>query len=85
MTQKPENPPAFPFEYEESSSPNFNYRTAHQGMTLRDYFAGQALIGILSLGKEACLSLETGGGLVVADAIAENAYFQADAMLKARG
>jgi hypothetical protein len=43
MTEKPENPPAFP------STETFldgTHYTNHPGMTLRDYFAGQALAGI---------------------------------------
>ena len=41
MSDKPSNPPAFPR----------NYRSdGHNGMTLRDYFAGQALAGMLCNG-----------------------------------
>jgi hypothetical protein len=44
------------------------------GMTLRDWFAGQALQGLLA-------STKTSDGL----AIAKDAYILADAMLRARG
>lgn len=57
---KPENPPAFPQLW------------AHmpQGMTLRDYFAGQALLGLVA-------RFDT-------NASARIAYAVADAMLKER-
>jgi hypothetical protein len=50
----------------------------HKGMTLRDYFAGQALVGIL-------MNLATGPRreIAVAD-IAKEAYCCADGMLKRR-
>jgi hypothetical protein len=47
-----------------------------QGMTLRDYFAGQALMGILN--NAGCFA-----DMKDSD-VAENAYRAADAMLKAR-
>lgn len=40
MTAKPESPPAFP------SSVPVNFQYAHDGMSLRDWFAGQALQGM---------------------------------------
>jgi hypothetical protein len=46
-----------------------------EGMTLRDYFAGQALIGLLSDGKHFMFTSRDG---------AKRAYDMADAMLKAR-
>lgn len=58
--------PAFP-----PSNPGY----AH-GMTLRDYFAAQALSGLIS--TEANLSLKPNDW-------AKEAYMIADAMLKARG
>jgi hypothetical protein len=45
------------------------------GMTLRDYFAGQVLNGLFA-------GNNTGGPI---DALAERAYIYADAMLDARG
>ena len=59
------NEPAFP-------APNFSASTTHEGMTLRDFFAAQALIGwrdssINSIQEHA-----------------EDAYRLADAMLKER-
>jgi hypothetical protein len=56
--------PAFPTRYHEDM----------HGMTLRDWFAGQALQGLLA-------STKTSDGL----AIAKDAYILADAMLRARG
>jgi hypothetical protein len=48
---------------------------AHEGMTLRDYFAAKAMQGML-----ACPVQPQSG----ADLYARDAYFVADAMLKAR-
>jgi hypothetical protein len=49
------------------------HKVYHEGMTLRDYFAGQALIGILS-------SLED----QTSESYAIRAYGVADAMIKRR-
>ena len=50
------------------------------GMTLRDYFAGQAISQIIA----ACAN-DTTHGMTKADYFAGRAYEIADAMLKARG
>ena len=60
-----DNPPAFP-------RGDFG-----GGMTLRDYFAGQALVGIISGCAAACAIYDT-------HEAAEDAYQVADAMLAAR-
>ena len=62
--------PAFP-----PSNPGY----AH-GMTLRDYFAGQAISQII-----ATCANDTTHGMTKADYFACRAYEIADAMLKARG
>jgi hypothetical protein len=54
--------------------PEEHYGTGYRGMTLRDYFAGQALAGI-------CASANFGN---VKDWIGGKAYEAADAMLAAR-
>lgn len=51
-TNKPENPPAFPCKVS-NQNPDGSYQTGHYewqqaGMTLRDYFAAEALQGILA-------------------------------------
>lgn len=66
MIDKLENPPAFPVSWPDASPT--------MGMSLRDYFAGQALEGILTTNPQ---------GLSTAD-LAKEAYQYADAMLKAR-
>lgn len=60
----PDNPYAFPFP---------TNHPAHEGMTLRDWFAGQALTGLLA-----------GGTPDDAHVVARCAYFVADAMLAER-
>ena len=60
-----QNPPAFPTVS--------NARPEHVGMSLRDYFAGQAMLAIFNLEDENDY-----------DEIARHAYNQADAMLEAR-
>ena len=64
---KPENLPAFPRSGNECE-------VSEPGMTLRDYFAGQALNGVLA-GAENIRPVE----------MSEFCYKMADAMLKARG
>ena len=66
MTDKPENPSAFPVPWPDAS-PSL-------GMTLRDYFAGQALAGLCA----------NPGGDCDAETMANVSYSLADAMLKAR-
>ncbi len=74
MTQKPENPPAFPLSYPRPLG-------ANNGMTLRDYFAVQALVGSLNIAAQ-----KTSYDSVCAesDKLAKRCYDFADAMLEAR-
>lgn len=67
MTDKPENPQAFPH-----GNPTHG---GDIGMTLRDYFAGQALAGLSGLARIEGMSPED---------LASMAYADADAMLKER-
>lgn len=60
--------PAFPVRWEDMAHSN-----SHHGMTLRDWFAGQALAGLL-----------VNGGGATWDTDATDAYKAADAMLTAR-
>jgi hypothetical protein len=78
MTDRPENPPAFPRPHSEDRF-NEDAAAAQRGMTLRDYFAAAALTGHIS-----CIS---GANLTSEKWHAEAArlsYQTADAMLKAR-
>lgn len=58
-----------------TTKPLDSWGDPNQGMTLRDYFAGQAMLGILTNNR-----LEDCDDFVVAS----NAYQMADFMLKAR-
>lgn len=76
MTDKPENPPAFPrpLGVSHGGVGEHQYVNDEQdGMTLRDYFAAAALTGMVSF-----------LGDVGAGNTATFAYEYADAMLKAR-
>lgn len=59
--------PAFPFSYGDDDY-------AGRGMSLRDYFAGQALVGVMA----------SANGAIPAEQFAAAAYQVADAMLAAR-
>jgi|APGre2960657404_1045060.scaffolds.fasta_scaffold224004_2 hypothetical protein len=61
------NPPAFPRDYVSGG---------HDGMTLRDYFAGQAVMGLI-----ACSNVKELDGQL----LAESSYNVADAMMAERG
>ena len=65
--------PAFPTENARQTGPSSWHE---EGMTLRDYFAAKALQGLLSHNSNGNASDKN---------IAEWAYSQADAMLRARG
>lgn len=73
MAEIDDGGPAFAFSYEERAS---DYGpggwTAHSGMSLRDYYIGQALIGLIARGS------------CGADAVAVQARTFADAAIKAR-
>ena len=64
--------PAFP-GFRENYEVGVRIQTAHEGMTLRDWFAGQALAGMLARNLE-----------MPADKCGVYSYEIADAMLKAR-
>jgi hypothetical protein len=55
----------------------------NQGMSLRDYFAGQAIIGLVGHGNNVKAS-NYDPTATIADVVADQAYFIADAMLQAR-
>jgi hypothetical protein len=68
MSDKKTGGPAFPTEPRSSV-----HGKKYDGMTLRDWFAGQALAGLLAQGGSATWERD-----------AENAYQAADAMIAAR-
>jgi hypothetical protein len=72
-TDKPPNPAAFP---NPPISSGFNTTVFQEGMSLRDWFAGQAINGLID--HEGIASH------LNADIAARNAYMLADAMLQER-
>ncbi len=74
MTQKPDNPPAFPCI--DNAGPSGQTVWRHDGMTLRDYFAAKAMQALMIAPEKHTVCN--------ADQCANVAYLTADAMLKAR-
>jgi hypothetical protein len=58
---------------------NEGYQIDHQGMDLRDYFAAQAMVGILTMLKGG-----NEGLITVQESTSKYAYEWADAMMEAR-
>jgi len=77
MTTINDGGPAFPVP--DSHHANGQVQYGANGMTLRDWFAGQALAGLLASPRG-----PVDGGAITDSWVAENAYIVADAMLRAR-
>lgn len=80
MNTQPDNPPAFPMASANfTADGSFYSARSTPGMTLRDWFAGQALAGICTPieGDDACAQWNH-------RMLANGAYAMADAMLRAR-
>lgn len=77
MSAEPENPKAFPRQDD-------IFEHGEVGMTLRDYYAGQALIGIVSSNDPAVGKIAQKSNTEVQDLVAEMSYVYADAMLAER-
>lgn len=86
--------PAFPLGQKEAVDGSLYYDAVHPGMTLRDYFAAQALIGFIAAGlassalgevrrREKDLT-DRAASIAAMELIADGAYIAADAMLKER-
>lgn len=73
MSEKPNNPPAFPHE---------DMHDVRPGMTLRDWFAGQAMTGMLAHSTR--YRPREGAPANWHEAIAEEAFQIADALLSHR-
>lgn len=71
---KPNGGPAFPIPHTIADANDPAFKRGNGGMSLRDYFAGQALTGLLADQKR-------DGSLT---AYADDAYAFADAMIAAR-
>ena len=76
MTHKPDGGPAFPGTTSQPNERGVYYPVHHQGMSLRDWFAGQALSGLV--GKPERVNSESMRECV------DVAYWVADAMLEYR-
>lgn len=70
MTTKDDSGPAFPINVKERNGQHYATKL---GMSLRDYFAGQAMVGFGAAGTT-----------LDCDEVARRCYVLADAMLKAR-
>lgn len=71
---KAPNPHAFPFNVK---NVNGSHWYSHEGMTLRDYFAGQALVGLLAGRSRGFVSNPERSAYLIADAmLAERAKEQ---------
>ena len=84
---KPNNPGAFPTLIQGRDGDHISYDFT-EGMTLRDYFAGQALTAYAVIpNKEISVALlkdADNKNMTVQDYIARECYMFADAMLKER-
>ena len=87
MKTKPENPPAFPNDEPDINSGHYEGRyeilAHHPGMSMRDWFAGMALQGIV-LRPRPLVRKSDGSEINSPLMVAEYCYTQADAMLTAR-
>jgi hypothetical protein len=81
---KPDNPSAFPSP--DTYHPNGQVEYGSPGMTLRDYFAGQFIIALMSNNIDPTKShyLDNPNERRLDDWVCENAYVYADRMLLAR-
>jgi len=79
------NPMAFPSEQHECADGSWN-QTYDPGMSLRDWFAGQFLVGRGSLvaDPDEVFTDANGNDLMTASGIAASCYQMADAMLAER-
>ncbi len=73
---------AFPMNWVKQEAPNLNVILEQRGMTLRDYFAAQALTGAQIW--DAVLNGKNAQFIGGVDKLADVAYAVADAMLKER-
>ena len=72
--------PAYPVNYDANTDSFGRTYEGFSGMSLRDWFAGQALKGLLA----ECANPNSFGSWNMLDGIADKAWEAADAMLKAR-
>jgi len=75
--------PSTEIVYTDTPLQTLETKVIHQGMTLRDYFAGLALQGFVS-NRQYSEMFSGNNGFPIPDFIAKTAYEIADAMLKIR-
>ncbi len=80
MSDKPLNPPAFPQQCADA----LDVGMVHEGMSLRDWFAGQALAGWMASYVNAEHPGSFDDGTPYLAHIAEHSFALADAMIAAR-
>ena len=89
---QPENPPAFPQvetdpALDRESGQHYSHVYSYGGMSLRDWFAGQALAGVLrypAIERTIEIACAEGGDEAVNAQLARISYNLADAMIAAR-
>ena len=81
--KKPSNPSVYPWNEIDGQYPNEIYRQ-HEGLSLRDKFAGQAMLGLISNPNVIRPHPENGELFRQYDDFTRIAYEYADAMLKQR-
>jgi len=83
-TQKQDGGPAFPSSND--ITVGNAHTNVHSGMTLRDWFAGQALAGMWSNNDHLCIVKENASkaGHSFDERLSQNAYAIADAMIAER-
>jgi hypothetical protein len=79
-----ENPPAFPFSYRMTDAAGGEHECVHDGMSLRDWFAGQAIGAVIRQCAGDCAFGYPEGIESIEQMFAVKSYAIADALLTAR-
>jgi hypothetical protein len=83
MSAKNDGGPAFPVAcFDRFTEDGRKIREQHNGMSLRDYFAGQALVPLLEIASD--VAGDSDGVLELLRSTSKMSYAAADAMISAR-